>query len=600
MSRNYTLSNFYPHKGNEVAFLAAKKIIELPGEVFNPFYLYGADGLGKTHLLNALNDELSKKFVTHFLSARGFEKSVDANRTFDSPLIIDDIQMMRDEYKDRLLEVIERAVNENIQVCLSADVAPQHMKQFKPRFRSLIESGLSCELCPPDEADRIEIINKKAEQAGIIIPDDLAALLAQVSIGSISTISNMINRLVTYSSLGDLPSDTDTVKSILQEFYPKKKVCATPSVLEMIKNSDIWELNSAGMPDLKAEYDKKTTVWQLKGFDVTYLKENASADALRLRRVFQDFTKRARRLVDFQRILRDRVHEMNRTEAMRIESMLYDVADLEKIEKLLGTGARPARTFRKFVSFIIGASNREVWRSYHEEVLENMGLHNPCFVVGSKGTGKTHFLEAICDDLLSRKKSVAFYDLADKKVALEPGEVGRSDILILDNFHVVQDDEGLLDAVISMVKGFTAADKQIFIGTLPPLEDTPQSVKTLLDEGLILELGKPSADIVTEYIRRLMPEEAHMIIGQGIPGFDSFLEIEYYLKSLGDGESMVIPLGLPGEDLELQAVEGKCEPISGSDTVKGSERLQGTCVDIRESVNYMIPDSDVELVEETF
>jgi len=600
MSHNYRLENFFCHKGNEVAFLASKKIIEFPGQVFNPFYLYGAKGLGKTHLLSALNDELSKKFVTHFLSGKGFEKSIEENRTFDSPLIIDDVHVIRDEYKDRLFEIVEHAVAENIQVCMSANVVPRDVKQFNPRFCSLIESGLICELFPPDAEDSIDIIKKKADQSGIIIPDEVAETLTQVGTGSISTICNMINRLVTYSSLGDLPSDVDTVRSILKEFYPKKKVCTTPSILETVVDADIWELKSTRMPDLRLEYEKKTYAWQLRGINVSHLKEKISDEAVHLKEVFTEFTKRTRRLLELQRIFQDRVREMERTEALRIEAMIFDPGKVRKIEELLAVGMSPARTFKKFVSFIIGASNREIWHKYHEEVLENLGSHNPCIIIGRKGTGKTHFLEAVCDDLLSRGKSVAFFDLMDRKKTLEPEEIEQYDVLLLDNFPVTYYDHDRLDDIISVVERSMATGKQIFIGTLPIPEDAERNIKALLGRGLVLEFGPPSVDMIIEYVRRSIPGESESLIAQGLPGFDSFHELEYYLKSLGEGESMVVPLGLPGEELAEEVEARTSEPPGAAHEIDSALRLDGRPAEIIEGANYVIPDLFTELVEETF
>lgn len=599
MSHNYVLENFFSYKGNEVAFLAAKKIIEFPGQVFNPFYLYGAEGLGKTHLLSALNDELSKKFVTHFLSAKAFEKSVEERRTFDSPLMIDDVHLISDEYKDHLFEVVEHAVAEDIQVCISANVAPREVKQLSPRFCSLIESGLMCELFPPDAEDSIEIIRKKADQAGIIMPEELIEALAQVGAGSIITIGNMINRLVTYSSLGDLPSDVDTVKSILQEFNPKKRACTVPSILETITDPDIWELKESKMPALKIEYEKKTSAWLLRGIDVSYLKERTSDDVMNLKEAYADFTRRTRRLLELQSIFKERADEMERVEALRIESMIFDPANVKKIEELLAVGVSPASNFKKFVSFIIGASNREMWHNYHEEVLENLGSRNPCFVIGRKGTGKTHFLEAVCDDLLSRGKAVVFYDLADKEKTLDSLEIGQCDVLVLDNFSVADDDPDRIDNILSLVENAVAANKQIFIGTVPLPEDTTDSMKSLINTGSILELGPPSVDMVIEYIRRSIPAKSESIIEQGLPGFDSFLELEYYVRSLGEGESMVVPLGLPGEDLTETEVEPS-EPSAAVDESESVLRLEGRPVEVVEGLNYIIPDLFTELVEEKF
>ena len=173
MTRDYTFENFHMCEGNKVAFLAAKKVVELPGEVFNPFYVYGAEGLGKTHLLRAINGDLSKRFTTLFLSVEAFEKSIEEHREFDSPLIVDDIHLIRDDYKEVLREIVERALTNNIQLCFSADAAPQAIRNFDPKLCSLIESGLICELQPLDGQARIEMIRMKADEAGIILSDEV-------------------------------------------------------------------------------------------------------------------------------------------------------------------------------------------------------------------------------------------------------------------------------------------------------------------------------------------------------------------------------------------------------------------------------------------
>jgi len=90
MKRDMNFENFYVYEGNKVAFLAAQKVIEFPGELFNPLYVYGGTGLGKTHLLWALYTELSKKFEVLFFSAKEFEKYLDETKDFNTPIIVDD------------------------------------------------------------------------------------------------------------------------------------------------------------------------------------------------------------------------------------------------------------------------------------------------------------------------------------------------------------------------------------------------------------------------------------------------------------------------------------------------------------------------------
>ncbi|MGB7055149.1 MAG: DnaA/Hda family protein [bacterium] len=604
MSYSHTLENFYTHKGNEVAFLAAKKIVELPGEVFNPFYVYGAEGLGKTHLLNAINNELNKESATLFLSVKEFEKRIDENASFDSPLIVDDLHTIHNDYKDKLLGIVERAVGDNVQICFSADVAPQDISDFSPVLCSLIESGLICDLQPALQKDRVELIKKKAEDAGIILPDDLVETLAQVGTGSITTIMNMINRLITFSSLGNLPSDIDTIKSMLGEFYPKKKVCPIPSVLAMLKSDDIWELVSTNPADLRGEYEKKIYAWELKGFNVSLLRDQISRDETQLKQAYEDFVWRVRKLIELQRIFHDDLHEGDRLEAMHIESLLFDPRKVGEIERLFAPGDkddRNGKTYRKFSEFLFGACNREAWNTYHDEVLENLGIHNPCFVFGAKGTGKTFFLEAICDDLLSREKAVAFCDLANKDATLNVDDTERNDVLVLDDFHSIVEEESRMNNIVTVIEMCMQSNKQVFIGSVPWEEDLPDRVKSIMDKGLKLELGKPSADVVVEYLHKHLPDEAAEIIERGLPAFVSFYDIDYYIQSSAQTERLVVPLGLPGEDSpvgkEVPVVEAEAVSVEGAGAQLVLERGSAN---IENESKYVMPEGSTELIEEKF
>ena len=604
MNKSYTLENFYTHKGNEVAFLAAKKIIELPGEVFNPFYVYGTEGLGKTHLLNAINGELRKNRPTILLSVSEFERQLDENTSFNSPLIVDDIHTIRDDYKGRLLEIIERAVGENVQVCLSAAVAPQDVKGFSPSLCALLESGLICNLQPAVHEDRTALIKKKAEDAGIILPDDLAETLAQVSTGSIKTIVDMINRLVTFTSLGDIPSDEETLRTILSDFYPKKKACVVPSVLALMKGDDLWQLSSTERVDQEREYEQKIRAWQAKGFNVSPLRDALSDKEQNLGKAYGDFLEKAVRLIELQRTFYDGLLGRDQAEVMQIESMLFDpekVAEIEKLFVLPENERNNAEAYRKFSSFLIGACNREAWSIYHDEVLENLGQHSPCFVFGTRGTGKTHFLEAICSDLISRGKRVVFSAMANEKVTLSASDIEDNDVLILDDFHVVLQDESRLNSTMTVIEEYLEANKQVFIGAVPFQETLSEQVRCLVDGGLSLELASPSADVVQEYLRRHAPEKAAALSGGELPMFDSFFDIDYYIKSLGDEELPIVPLGLPGEstsgDAEVASEDSETAPVQA---VSAELLQEAVSVDIEDESRYMMPEGPDELVEEKF
>jgi Holliday junction resolvasome RuvABC ATP-dependent DNA helicase subunit len=334
MERSHTFDNFFVHEGNEVALLAAKKIVESPGELFNPFYVFGSKGAGKTHLLHAINSELSKKCTTIFMPVKIFEKSILESMAFTSPLIVDDLHKISDDCKEKLLDIVERALDDNIQLCFSANVAPGEIKNLDGKICSYIKSGLVCDLRSPEESARIEIIKKKADEAGIILSEDVAEELAPIATGSIGIIESMINRLVAYSSLGNMAIDSNSIKMILQEFYPKKQAKAVSSVLEDMKRGEIW-LSDIDAVNLRAEFEKRKNLWEMRGIDVSPLEEQLQESSSDLQSAYRDFVERVKKLIELQIAFRTVDREKHPLETMNAEAMLLNPQKIDELEELL-------------------------------------------------------------------------------------------------------------------------------------------------------------------------------------------------------------------------------------------------------------------------
>jgi chromosomal replication initiation ATPase DnaA len=604
MKQNYTFDDFIVHDGNKVAFTAAKKIVEFPGEVFNPFYIYGPEGFGKTHLLSALGDGLKEKSKVDLLTVHEFEQGLTRHRKFDSPLIVDDIHEISDSHKKRLREIVEHALRDNIQLCFSATMPPQDVSGFNQKLCSLMESGLICELSAPAKSVRIEMIRKKADEAGILLSDETVEELARIATGSVGTIESMIKRLVAYSSLGNLAIDANSIGLILKDFYPEKKMYLIPSVLEEVRREDIWSLEDVESPQVRKEYERRIAVWEMRGFDVSMLKEQFSEDSLKLRHVYHDYVEKVRRLIDLQRAFAGVDREQESGEALRIDSMIYNPANVEEIEKSLKAfdeGIESPKEYRKFNEFIIGFCNKIVWDTYHDKVLDSLGVNNPFVIFGENGTGKSHFLEAVCQDLISREKKILFYDLACPVKTDLSGAAARYDILAMDNFHaILTASESVINDIGELADAFTNDAKQVIIASVPIADETslPAALEGLLDGALVATLEKPSADVTNEYIKRYMPLNAASIIEQGVPEFDSFYDIAYYIRSFDDDASAIVPLGLPGEEQMAWPEIGDEGAMAVERDEKGAPAVLS--IDISTGENFMMPEVTSELVEEGF
>ena len=604
MKREYTFDSFYVYEGNQVALSAAKKIVDFPGAAFNPLYIYGPDGLGKTHLLSAINLELSRKGKSQYYTAQQFEEKLKSNILLEGPLVVDDVDKIGHGCLEMLVKVVEGALQDNIQVCFSANDMPQSVGGFTSKFCNIIQSGLICELLPPDEQARKEIIKKEAEESGIILSEEVIDHLSSIRVGSVGVLQNMIKRLVTYSSLGNLVVDSNSIELILRDLLPKEETCLEPLLLQEAAGIDMWALGDVEAPHVKQEYEKRIFLWEKRGFDVSPLKEQLSGDTLTLRRAYHDYVEKVRRLVELQEVFGSIDRSRSAVDALKIEMRLYNPEKVGEVERMLegfSSSIGSAKEYRKFSEFILGFCNKFVWDAYHDDVLENLGVHNPFVILGNSGTGKTHFLEAVCDDLISRNKSVMFYDLDKWEGSASVADTANTDVLAIDNLNVIfGESESMINDIGELIDAFRNAGKQVILASAPAAEgvDLPASLKGIFDEGRVVELERPSADVINDYIKRKIPAEAYEALDHDLPEFESFYEIDYFVSGLTEDESAVVPLGLPGEEESAERLpvgEGERPGGEAGEVSEGESSSHW-----REGDKYMLPEVRSELIVEKF
>ena len=465
MKRQQDFENFYVYEGNKVAYLAAQKIIEFPGELFNPLYVYANTGLGKTHFLMALQSELNKKNKTKFFAAKEFEEALDKTKVFDYSLVVDDLHMIADTYHDALLGVIDTALASNHQVCFSGNAPPRDVKKFQSRLLSRIEGGLVCDIVPPKEMALVDMIKKKSGEAGILLPDAVALELAQISTGSIRKIEGMINRIVAYSSLGSLSLDTDSVRMILKEFYPKGIYSPVSSLIEELKKNASEVLADVSEKlDEREEYKEKIYIWEMKGFDTSTLKPMLEGDLEDFKKAYDDFIKKVERLIELQKEFGSLNTQDFADEAMKIESMLFSPAHVDEIEQLTSEikqkiKAPPAK--KAFEDYCLGDCNRDAYNLYKDQVVKYLGeKFNPFVIYGKEGTGRTRFLNEIRIDLAAADKSVLFVDLSGDDIGKKFEGSDKFSVLLIDNFHeIFSFDEDNRKLVFDTIRKFIDTNK---------------------------------------------------------------------------------------------------------------------------------------------
>ncbi len=240
INKKQRFDTFVVGNSNRFATAAAQAVANDPGNVYNPLFIYGNSGLGKTHLMHAIGNAIleanpgakvryvtSETFTNEIINAiqnhtvKDFQEKY---RTIDC-LIIDDIQFL--ENKERTQEEFFHTFNalkeSNKQIVISCDRNPQSMDKLEERLRSRFASGLTVDIQPPDLETRIAIIRKKAEIEKISIPNEVIQTIAVSIDNNIRMIEGAFNRIVAYASIMHLPIDMKVTETVLKDFATRTR-----------------------------------------------------------------------------------------------------------------------------------------------------------------------------------------------------------------------------------------------------------------------------------------------------------------------------------------------------------------------------------------
>jgi chromosomal replication initiator protein len=222
LNLKYSFSNFVVGSCNEFGHAAALAIAEAPGKTYNPLYLYGGVGLGKTHLMHAAGHAIkqrnpqmrvaylsAEKFMNELVSAIRYDKTQifrDKYRLIDV-LMIDDVQFMagKERTQEEFFHTFNALHNDQKQIVISSDCPPREIPQLEERLHSRFEWGLIADIEPPDLETKVAILKRKAELDDVHLSDDVALFIAGKVKNNIRELEGSLVRLIAISSLRGLP-----------------------------------------------------------------------------------------------------------------------------------------------------------------------------------------------------------------------------------------------------------------------------------------------------------------------------------------------------------------------------------------------------------
>ncbi len=255
LNPSYTFENFVAGSSNQFAYAAAKSVSEKPGKVYNPLFLYGGVGLGKTHLMQSVGHVLQlqgksiiytsvEQFLNDFtrhMRNHTMDRFKDKYRKCDV-LLIDDVQFLSNKIQtqEEFFHTFETLRNENKQIILTADKHPKQIAGLEERLRSRFEWGLVADIQPPELETKIAIIKKKCDINRILLSNDVINYVATIIDSNTREIEGILSKLHAYAQLMHQDITIEFAKNVLKEQLQEKRDNVT---IDLIMSTVSKELN---------------------------------------------------------------------------------------------------------------------------------------------------------------------------------------------------------------------------------------------------------------------------------------------------------------------------------------------------------------------
>jgi len=251
LNPNYTFQNFVVGSCNQFAQAASTAVTKNPAKSYNPLYIYGDAGLGKTHLMNAIGHLTlenhrrmkilyitTEKFMNDLINHLQYGKILDFRQKYRSVdvLLMDDIHYLsgRERTKEEFFHTFNHLYDSQKQIVISSDCHPKEIPNLEERFRSRFEWGLLADLEPPDIETRIAILRKKSELEAVELPESVALFIADKVHSNIRVLEGYLRRVIAYASLKGENIDLDLAKEALKSLLDSTSAIVTVEKIQKI------------------------------------------------------------------------------------------------------------------------------------------------------------------------------------------------------------------------------------------------------------------------------------------------------------------------------------------------------------------------------
>lgn len=274
LNRRYTFDEFVCGPSNQFAYAATKAVAGKPGQSYNPLFIFGGVGLGKTHLLTAIGHQVLKERpgariiyttaeqfmneVVHAVMGGKLEEFRSKYRKNADLLLIDDIQLLagKERTQHELFHVFNTLYDSQRQIVFTSDKLPHELPEMEERLRNRFQWGLIADIQPPEVETRVAILRQKAEKDGYTLPDEVAFFLAKNIRKNVRQLEGALVRVSAHASLSNCPLTAEHAQRVLADILPGESKALTVSSIQKLV-ADYFQLR---VSDLKSKERRKLIV----------------------------------------------------------------------------------------------------------------------------------------------------------------------------------------------------------------------------------------------------------------------------------------------------------------------------------------------------
>ncbi len=264
LNPRYIFETFVIGPFNELAHAAAQAIIKQPGIVYNPLFIYGSTGHGKTHLIQAIGNQIKQQYgdkKVYYLTSEKFQSefidAIQANRVNQfkekyrkyDVLIMDDIQFLskKEKTQEELFHLFNTLYDNNKQIVFSSDQHPNFIPGLEDRLKSRFNQGMIVDIPPPDSESRTAILRSKIDRSEVSIPEDIVNYLAQTIEGNIRELEGAVNSIICHTQLKGRDLSFNEIKDLIKNSSKPKKMVSVNELIKIV--SEFYNIEEKSICD---------------------------------------------------------------------------------------------------------------------------------------------------------------------------------------------------------------------------------------------------------------------------------------------------------------------------------------------------------------